>query len=486
MSRIFEIKQEGPFISLRSKLLLFFIAFFCLMVLTAAYIALAHRGTAELMDNMLAENEKLETAAEEINLLHYHTTNYLNSRNREDYQLYRETVQKLQRLYTGEEVETVAEFSPLIAGFIEKSEQLVERAEREENYQIQYEKFTERSDILISYLNQAINANNRQANSIYADSWNLINQMERYGITMALFLGLFSLLFLYLFSENITRPLDKIIDRSQKLAEGDFSLPPVEVETRDELNHIARAYNMMTAELEALFTELQEKLEVERQLQQKQVENLKMKNLLKEAELKKLQSQINPHFLFNTLNSISQLAVIEDADRTGEMITKVAEHFRRNLKRSEELITVEEELQSVHLYCDILKTRFGENIQFNFIYEDKILQQEIPPLTIQPLVENAFLHGIKKSGSSSGLIEVELSQQKEWLKIKVQDDGSGMDKELVGKILQEEEPGGLSNIKERLRLFYQRDDLLEIEGIPGRGTKVTIYIPRDFSSEEDN
>ncbi len=477
MNREIEQQSGFQFFSLRQKLLLFFVAFFCLMLLTAGYIALAHRGTADLLNTLLEENETLEKAAEKLHLLEHHTTNYLNTVSPENYELYRENYQELAELRDSGEVTTLTEFNELIGGILNNSEELVTRAENDQGYQQKYQNFIGQINIASRYLNNVINDNNRQANQIYAQSWSLINQMERYGLMMAALLALFSLIFLYIFTENITRPLYKIIDQSRKLAEGNFSLSPVQVETRDELNFIARAFNLMTAELEALFTELQEKLSLERELQQKQVENLRMKNLVKEAELKKLQSQINPHFLFNTLNSISQLAVLEDADRTGEMITKVAEHFRRNLKRAEELITVEEELESVQLYCDILKTRFGDTIEFEINYKDEVLLEEIPPLTIQPLVENAFVHGIKKSGSSAGRINITLEKKKGWLKIEVQDDGSGMKQELVDKILQQEEIGGLSNIRERLRLFYQRDDLLEIRGAAGEGTLVSIHIP---------
>ncbi len=490
------LKNERPHFSLRKKLLLFFVAFFCLMLLTALYIALAHRGTASLLDDMLAENEALEAAGEKLNLLDYHTANYLNTGSSENYDLYRETAADLAALTEEADVSTLVEFEPLLKGVLQSSEDLIEGVQTnsltEPGLQEEYQQFSRQIDITTRYLNNAVNANNRQANRIYAASWDLVNRMERSGLLMAATLALFSLIFLYLFSENIIRPLYSIIDQSRQLAEGNFALSPIEVDTRDELSYIARAFNMMTAELEALFTELQEKLAVERELQQKEVENLKMKNLLKEAELKKLQSQINPHFLFNTLNSISQLAVLEDADRTGEMITKVAEHFRRNLRRSEELITVEEELRSVHLYCDILHTRFGEGIEFSFDYEDDVLDEQIPPLTIQPLVENAFLHGIKEAGSGSGHIEITIRRRQQqcqqdenqngddrekWLEITVRDDGSGMEQKLVEEILQEEKIGGLSNIKERLRLFYQRDDLLDIETFPGRGTRVMILIP---------
>jgi len=477
MNREIEGRAGFQFFSLRRKLLFFFVAFFCLMLLTAGYIALAHRGTADLLDTLLGENETLEEAGDKLHLLEHYTTNYLNSASQENYELYRQSYQNLEELKTAGEVNSVTEFKELIAGILAASEGLIEQRDNEQDYQEKYQVFTGQIDITSRYLNNVINDNNRQANQIYAQSWDLINQMERYGLLMAAVLALFSMAFLYIFTENITRPLYRIIAQSRELAEGNFSLSPIQVETRDELNFIARAFNLMTAELEALFTELQEKLALERELQQKQVENLKMKNLVKEAELKKLQSQINPHFLFNTLNSISQLAVLEDADRTGEMITKVAQHFRRNLKRTKELITVAEELESVHLYCDILKTRFGDTIEFDFNYQKEVLQEKIPPLTIQPLVENAFVHGIKKGGNSTGRITVTLKQQQDWLLIEVQDDGSGMEEELVERIFQREEIGGLSNIRERLRLFYQRDDLLNIKGAAGEGTRVTIDIP---------
>ncbi len=475
--------------TLRKKLLIFFALFFCLMLMISVYVALAHRGTATLTDRMMVENELLERTGEKLNLLEHHTTSYLNRRTEESHESYREIETELLELKETEKSETVSEFDAILSGLIAESRELIEMAEADEDYHRAYTRFRERIDITTRYLTEAINSNNRQANRIYAASSDLVSRIENYGIGMAALLAGFSLIFLYLFSRSITGPLYRIIARSRRLAEGDFAVEPVRVDTSDELSFIARAFNRMMAELETLFNRLEEKLEVERELQQKQVENLRMKNLLKEAELKKLQSQMNPHFLFNTLNSISQLAVLEEADRTGRMITRLAEHFRRNLKRSEKLIPVKEELKSVDLYCDILRTRFGENIEFNFDYDRTVLSNLIPPLTIQPLVENAFVHGVKKSSGRSGRIDVIIERPQDrakknegkdeegWLRITVKDDGAGMGAELIESIQQEEKIGGLSNIKERLRLFYQRDDLLTIAASPGSGTEIVIDIP---------
>jgi len=210
---------------------------------------------------------------------------------------------------------------------------------------------------------------------------------------------------------------------------------------------------------------------------------------LKEAELKFLQSQINPHFLFNTLNAAAQLAAIEGADKSSEFIVSISNLFRYNLKNIDELTTLEDEIQYVKYYMQILKTRFGSRIDFYTDIDETTFDIMIPRIVIQPIVENAFIHGLQNL-ERHGEIHLNVRREGDYIMVEVIDNGIGMDSDCIEEILRFEEDGskyrnrltgiGMSNVLYRLQLFFNIEDprkLLSIESEIDHGTKVTLKLP---------
>ncbi len=156
--------------------------------------------------------------------------------------------------------------------------------------------------------------------------------------------------------------------------------------------------------------------------------------LLKEMELKHLQNQINPHFLFNTLNTISKMAYLEDANSTSRLIDSVAALLRHNLGEIHDRVTLKDEVNIVQDYFRIQQTRFSERVQFVTKIDVKCLGIEIPRLTLQPLVENAFIHGIEER-EEGGVISIRIEQTEESVVIEVSDDGEGIAKEKIERLL---------------------------------------------------
>ncbi len=219
------------------------------------------------------------------------------------------------------------------------------------------------------------------------------------------------------------------------------------------------------------------------------MQNLKMMSLLKEAELKFLQSQINPHFLFNTLNAAAQLAIIEGADKSSEFIENIAHLFRYNLKNMDELTALKDEIQYVNNYMQILKTRFGSRIEFYTDIDEATLDLMIPRIIIQPIVENAFIHGLQ-SLERNGEIHLNVKLLDDSIIIEVIDNGMGMDSSCIDSILCFAEENsmkkrhvtgiGISNVLHRLQLLFNIEDskeLISIESEVGSGTKVTLRLP---------
>jgi sensor histidine kinase YesM len=213
--------------------------------------------------------------------------------------------------------------------------------------------------------------------------------------------------------------------------------------------------------------------------------------LLKEMELKNLQSQINPHFLFNVLNTISKKAYLENAEETSDLINSVAALLRYNLGKLNQPVTLEQEIKVIQDYFYIQATRFQDRVAFDLQLDKEALNLLMPNLTLQPLVENAFIHGIEPY-EECGKISVTVKDFMDYVQIDVEDTGKGMDQTTINAILSDEAPLentvkkgghstglGLRNVIRRLQLFYQRKDVVEIEAIPGKGTKIRLLLPKD-------
>jgi sensor histidine kinase YesM len=218
--------------------------------------------------------------------------------------------------------------------------------------------------------------------------------------------------------------------------------------------------------------------------------SLLMENHLKDAQLKYLQAQINPHFLFNTLNAGAQLAMMEGADRTNEYIRNMADFFRYNVKKDNEVVTISEEIGLVDSYIYILNVRFSGDIRFRKVIDETLLSVRVPSMIIQPLVENSIKYGAPdpEDGESRGEVVLSLYKKDDMACIEVSDKGPGMPEETVERILARESVGtdhdetkgiGLNNVISRLDLFYDGREGVDIISNAGEGTRIIIKIPME-------
>lgn len=190
-------------------------------------------------------------------------------------------------------------------------------------------------------------------------------------------------------------------------------------------------------------------------IEEKSTKEEQLKKMLKEAELKALKAQLNPHFLFNSLNSISSLT-ISDPEAAREMLTLLSDFLRYSLKRKEEtLLPLKEEIQNIQRYLEIEKVRFGERLDCQFQIEDSCLEMPVPAMLLQPLYENAIKHGLYES-IEPVCIQTNCRSHYKYLTISVKNNFDPDSTPVKG------EGVGLENIRSKLRLFYKRNDLMEI------------------------
>ncbi|MGL1891855.1 MAG: histidine kinase [Spirochaetaceae bacterium] len=209
-----------------------------------------------------------------------------------------------------------------------------------------------------------------------------------------------------------------------------------------------------------------------------QIENSRIEEqarLLQNSELKALQSQINPHFLFNAINTVSSF-IRTKPEKARDLLLDLSDYYRFRLHEPDEFIPIESELDHVKAYLDIEKARFGDKLEVNLCGKtDKIIL--VPPLILQPLVENAVKHGIQNS-VTGGVVTISVEEKKDFVKIKVEDNGIGIEaKKLKTLLIENRGCVGLTNVHKRLLNVYGVNNGLKIDSKLGKGTKVCLMIP---------
>ncbi len=469
--------------TIRNKLILFFIIFFILILLSSIYLIFSYQLAAGTFEKIMLENQLLQQLTERLKSVDYYTEKYVRKQHPETlaaYQnSYNQTINLLTELNTN--YQQLDENLLLITqSVLYLSQNIIERTKIDNQQAIEsYPEFHHQVNLTGKYITQLISINIKTGNDQYVMVRNFLNQMNRKALLSAFLAGLLSLIFLLYFSASITRPLKRIIFAARKISSGNFAIDAINVQSHDELKTIACVFNQMADDLKKLFNQLKEKMTLEKELQKEKMEHLKANNLLREAEIRKFQAQINPHFLYNTLNSISQVAIIEDAEQTGNLIKKIAELLRYNLKESKKMVKIQQELDHIKIYCQIMEIRFGEKLACEINYNPDLTEYLIPGMTIQPLLENAFLHGINELKERQGKIKVTVKKELDRIIIKVSDNGQGMDQATIDDIFQKTEQvaSGLKNIVQRLKLQYREDNLITIKSRPNAGTIIKLSLP---------
>lgn len=355
-----------------------------------------------------------------------------------------------------------------------------------------YKKGYDSASELYYYIQSAADELNKQQfkknSSTYAALRKITNYLEVSNTVFMIIIVAGGMLLLIISTRDMFRPLTNMAETAAFVGQGNFNMKMPDTDAQDELGEVTRAFNTMVESLGIYMEKTRASMEKEQQMMERE---LLMENHLKEAQLKYLQSQINPHFLFNSLNAGAQLAMMEDAEKTGIFVEKMADFFRYNVKKGEEDATLEEELEAVDNYIYILNVRFAGDIHFTREVDADVENVRIPSMILQPVVENAVNHGIRDI-DWEGHIDLKVHRETDALEISIRDNGKGMTQEQIEKVLsgqagtdteQSDSTGiGMNNVISRLELYYAKSGLMNIysEG-EGKGTEVVITIP--FSKE---
>lgn len=298
--------------------------------------------------------------------------------------------------------------------------------------------------------------------------------------------------FALLFSRSVTHPLDQLVAEAHALAAGEFDRPAMALPESRELREVALAFNRMTRGIRELVSDLKDQHELERRLHQQELSNMSMERHLREAQLVALQSQINPHFLFNTLNSVARTARIEGAEGSERLIRGLSSVLRYILRNPRQSVSLREEMRVIGDYLALQAVRFGSRFTYRIEVAEGIEDAQIPPLILQPLVENAVIYGVEPN-EAGGTVTVGAAAPDEGdrLVLTVRDDGAGMDALTIEELMRTDIDTtgdatsgiGVLNVRARLALFFGDSHRFSIDGAPGSGTTVTIELPRQLEAE---
>lgn len=294
-------------------------------------------------------------------------------------------------------------------------------------------------------------------------------------------LGLF-FLFYWQVVNGVARSVKKLTAFAGRMTQEPMAKEHVTLETGDELEVFANGFNNLVDTIQAQFERIREDQRVREQLQKAEMENMRISSALQNSQLRLLQSRINPHFLFNTLNMISQTAYMEGAGETARLMEATADFLRYNLGKVTKAVTLGDEIENVDDYIYIQQCRFGKRIRFVFETQPECAGQSVPCMILQPLVENSIKYGVGLM-ISGGEIIVRIFRREDRCWMEVEDNGEGIALDALEALrasltdkAEADEHIGLRNVYQRLMLYFNEDVKFDITSGGGR-TRVRIGLP---------
>lgn len=312
------------------------------------------------------------------------------------------------------------------------------------------------------------------------------HQIRTFALSAIVLVGVALAVFATLFARSVTIPLERITADAHALAAGDFDRAALELPESADLHDVALAFNTMSASIRGLVNDLRDKHELQQRLHEQEISNIQMERLLRESQLVALQSQMNPHFLFNTLNTIARTAHAESAGRSERSIRGLAAVLRYLLHSPTHSVSLREELRVVSDYLELQQVRFGRRLRYRVEVDPGAEEAQIPPLVIQPIVENAVIYGVEPL-EDGATVTVAARRSGGRILLTVSDDGAGMDREHLAALLSAEAEAesigervqgiGLRNVRKRLSLYSGDEMAFSIRSAVGEGTVVEIELP---------
>ncbi len=296
-----------------------------------------------------------------------------------------------------------------------------------------------------------------------------VNYIKILMIMLAAVAVAVSMIVAELVAESVTRPIDTLVDAMEQVYVGNLDVS-VQTGRTDEIGVLYRSFNHMTGEMKRLIDAIYREQEA-----------------LRKQELKALQAQINPHFLYNTLDSIIWSLRMKQVEESIEMLAALTDFFKISLSKGKDIITIEEEVKHVSSYLSIQHQRYREKFDYDINVDPALPGCRTPKLILQPIVENAIYHGLKPK-EGTGYLYIHIFSEGDDILMRVEDTGMGMPKERVEKLNRElasvssDQQGtgyGVRNVNDKIKIVFGKTCGVEIQSVEGEGTIVTLRIHKN-------
>ena len=305
----------------------------------------------------------------------------------------------------------------------------------------------------------------------------LNQQINRFIVICSVLIGVMVVVLItaaVVITSGILRPVKELYQVTGRVAQGDFKARAM-IHSNDEIAVLAQGFNNMAGNIQSLIDKIKED-------EQK----------LRKTDLRLLQEQINPHFLYNTLDTIVWLIESNETDQAVNMVVTLSDFFRLVLSKGKEFISIGEEERHIRSYLEIQEMRYRDILEYEIRIDKNIYGFQILKLTLQPLVENALYHGIKYK-RAKGFIHVNGEREGDIIRLTVRDNGVGMEEEELIQLQKEierpcketEKGFGLANVNERIHMYFGPEYGMKIDSRKGKGTKIEIVIPAIKAGEEE-
>lgn len=493
MLRIGRINNNS---TLMSKLIRYFLVIILMMFVLIAYSIFGFKSFYSNFYTMLEQLVEIHSIHMEMDDLHQQIINYTNSSSKDSLVEYERILSNLNERIdalksSGSNNDNayyiIKHIKNMLSTYDSQSKEIINDYDTGKGI-VYINHSTGKLTNLKGYIQDEITAllfeNLLTVQNYYKDFRDNLSRKENTIYILTVFITMVCILFAISFARQISIPVHQLVLRARKVAEGNLDIDEIKIKTNYELNSLIDSFNYMFVQIKRLINDIENKAQIENKLKEQEIKNLEISNLLNESELKLLQSQINPHFLFNTMNTIIALAQFEKAKQTKKMLESMAEILRYNLKKIDMAVTLGDEYETIKNYVYIQQMRFGEKITYILNIDESALDFKVPSMILQPFIENSTIHGLEPK-EGKGMLTLSITDMTDCILITIKDNGVGIPEEKLKLIVDRENNSsdgsstgiGMKNVMRRLELKYGKN-IVEIKSKPGSGTEVRIRLDK--------
>lgn len=480
--------------SLRTQLIYSSVIGLAMVIVSMIYILFATLRMQQIVNDQFQEERVFQELQQEVVAIRLPLLNYLSSRSSQALSALLEEEQVLRSMLPGSipvsnDDRTLArrEIYSLLRSYLDLIQRAIDlkRARAIEEYTALYDEMAALNIHIVERIDRLSLSGLRGELSRYETIIETSRELLFWNLSVIILAFVGSTMWILISINRVSEPMNRLAWMAGELSSGNFEVEDIEVDTVREVGMVVSAFNTMKHDIRQYISELNRRQQIEQGYMEERLRNLKMEQLLKRMELYTMQAQMNPHFLFNTLNTGVQLAITEDADKTADFMEHLAAFFRYNMRERNLIVPLRREIEGLESYLYILRIRFPKSIGFSLDVPEELLDtSKVPALVLQPLVENSVIHAFK-GVERPGQIAIHVWKERSVLCLSVRDNGIGIDEETAERLLEqrnrdvdhESKVMGLENVIHRLHFFYpDDDDVVTINSIPGRGTEIAIRI----------